>query len=186
MTGRARSEHIVRSSASSMMRKLSVASITSNFTKRSGNAISLQPLSRLPGEDNSDGKFAISDNAFGPPVKPNAQETATGNTQPAASNDLDLQFDSLFDQKVASWTAPPVSESGPIETMKRLTALRVKNVVQPDKNCRLVSPPTTPRKTSLIPKTMRTASRGSIGGHSASPLSEISRESENHTPVKAV
>jgi hypothetical protein len=41
MTGRARSEHLVRTSASSMMRKLSVASITSNFTKRSGSIASL-------------------------------------------------------------------------------------------------------------------------------------------------
>lgn len=41
MTGRARSEHLVRASASSMMRKLSVASITSNFTKRSGSIASL-------------------------------------------------------------------------------------------------------------------------------------------------
>jgi len=41
MTGRARSEHLVRTSATSMMRKLSVASITSNFAKRSGSMASL-------------------------------------------------------------------------------------------------------------------------------------------------
>lgn len=41
MTGRARSEHPVRTSASSMIRKLSVASIASNFTKRSGSLASL-------------------------------------------------------------------------------------------------------------------------------------------------
>jgi hypothetical protein len=41
MTGRSRSEHPVRASASSMMRKLSVASIASNFTKRSGSLASL-------------------------------------------------------------------------------------------------------------------------------------------------
>jgi hypothetical protein len=41
MTGRARSEHLVRASASSMMRKLSVASIASNFTKRSASMASL-------------------------------------------------------------------------------------------------------------------------------------------------
>ncbi|RKF63882.1 putative dbl homology [Erysiphe neolycopersici] len=39
MTHRARSEHIVRTSASSMMRKLSVASIASNFTKQYSSAI---------------------------------------------------------------------------------------------------------------------------------------------------
>lgn len=37
MTARIRSEHLVRSSASSVMRKLSVASITSSFGKRSGS-----------------------------------------------------------------------------------------------------------------------------------------------------
>lgn len=37
MTTRARSEHLVRTSASTVMRKLSVASITSSFTKRSGS-----------------------------------------------------------------------------------------------------------------------------------------------------
>ncbi|KAI0482895.1 Dbl homology domain-containing protein [Xylariaceae sp. FL0804] len=38
---RARSEHLVRSSASTMMRKLSVASITSSFTKRSASTASI-------------------------------------------------------------------------------------------------------------------------------------------------
>ncbi|KAI1007815.1 hypothetical protein K3495_g425 [Podosphaera aphanis] len=41
MAHRARSEHIARVSASSMMRKLSVASIASNFTKRSGSMASM-------------------------------------------------------------------------------------------------------------------------------------------------
>ncbi|KAL2072601.1 hypothetical protein VTL71DRAFT_11944 [Oculimacula yallundae] len=41
MTSRARNEHLVRASASSMIRKLSVASIASNFTKRSGSMASL-------------------------------------------------------------------------------------------------------------------------------------------------
>jgi len=37
MTARSRSEHLVRSSASSVMKKLSAVSITSSFTKRSGS-----------------------------------------------------------------------------------------------------------------------------------------------------
>lgn len=40
MTNRSRSEHIVRASASSMIRKLSVASIASSFTKRSASLAS--------------------------------------------------------------------------------------------------------------------------------------------------
>lgn len=47
MTHRARSEHIVRTSASSMMRKLSVASIASNFTKQSSSAIFAQRTAEI-------------------------------------------------------------------------------------------------------------------------------------------
>ncbi|KAK3694652.1 hypothetical protein B0T22DRAFT_526496 [Podospora appendiculata] len=43
ITARSRSEHLVRSSASSVMRKLSVVSIASTFTKRSTSLASLQP-----------------------------------------------------------------------------------------------------------------------------------------------
>ncbi|KAJ0166743.1 hypothetical protein CTA2_6071 [Colletotrichum tanaceti] len=50
MTGRSRSEHLVRSSASTMMRKLSVASIASSFAKRSNSVASL-------------GKFVAEDDA---------------------------------------------------------------------------------------------------------------------------
>ncbi|KAI1415937.1 Dbl homology domain-containing protein [Hypoxylon sp. FL1857] len=45
ITSRSRSEHIVRSSASSVMRKLSVASITSSFAKRSVSATSMPKAS---------------------------------------------------------------------------------------------------------------------------------------------
>ncbi|KFZ11915.1 hypothetical protein V501_04491 [Pseudogymnoascus sp. VKM F-4519 (FW-2642)] len=182
MSGRARSEHIVRSSASSMMRKLSVASFTSNFAKLSGSAVSPQHASGSPGEDNSDRKVVISDKDPGSPARSNVLETAANNIQPTTSiNDLDLRFDSPFDEKMASLAAPPVTESSPIGTMKRLAALRVKNVLQPDKNRHLASPPSTPRKISLGRKMMRSVSGGSVGGHSGSPLSQISRESENQT-----
>ena len=55
MTGRARSEHLVRASASSMMRKLSVASIASNFTKRSGSMASLHKTA----EDDESGETDV-------------------------------------------------------------------------------------------------------------------------------
>lgn len=42
MASRVRGEHLVRNSAQSMMRKLSVASITSNFSKRSASIASLR------------------------------------------------------------------------------------------------------------------------------------------------
>ncbi|TDZ23565.1 T-lymphoma invasion and metastasis-inducing protein 1 [Colletotrichum orbiculare MAFF 240422] len=50
MTSRSRSEHLMRSSASTMMRKLSVASIASSFAKRSNSVASI-------------GKFAEEDDA---------------------------------------------------------------------------------------------------------------------------
>ncbi|KAF4782247.1 RhoGEF domain-containing protein [Colletotrichum scovillei] len=49
MTGRSRSEHLVRSSASTMMRKLSVASIASSFAKRSNSVASMGKL--IPDEN---------------------------------------------------------------------------------------------------------------------------------------
>ncbi|KAL2180366.1 uncharacterized protein P884DRAFT_315765 [Thermothelomyces heterothallicus CBS 202.75] len=42
ITARARSEHLVRASASSMMRKLSAVNITGGFTRRSASSVSLQ------------------------------------------------------------------------------------------------------------------------------------------------
>ncbi|ETS87624.1 hypothetical protein PFICI_01452 [Pestalotiopsis fici W106-1] len=44
ITPRSRSEHLVRASASTMMRKLSVASITSSFAKRSGSSASVSTM----------------------------------------------------------------------------------------------------------------------------------------------
>lgn len=51
MTSRIRTEHIVRNSAHSMMRKLSVASITSNFSKRSASSASMRGT--MAGEEGS-------------------------------------------------------------------------------------------------------------------------------------
>lgn len=44
ITPRSRSEHLVRASASTMMRKLSVASITNSFAKRSGSSASMSTM----------------------------------------------------------------------------------------------------------------------------------------------
>lgn len=55
MTTRARNEHIIRSSAQSMMRKLSVTSITSSFTKRSASLASIARNS----DDGSIGEEAV-------------------------------------------------------------------------------------------------------------------------------
>ncbi|KAK3984694.1 hypothetical protein QBC44DRAFT_345861 [Cladorrhinum sp. PSN332] len=50
ITARSRSEHLVRSSASSVMRKLSVVGIASSFTKRSASLASLQQKSATEDE----------------------------------------------------------------------------------------------------------------------------------------
>lgn len=55
MTARARNEHIIRTSAQSMMRKLSVTSITSSFTKRSASFASITRNS----DDGSVGEEAV-------------------------------------------------------------------------------------------------------------------------------
>jgi len=60
MAGRARSEHLVRTSASSMMRKLSVASIASNFTKRSGSIASLHKMTEDDFVSENDARRAYS------------------------------------------------------------------------------------------------------------------------------
>ncbi|KAH8788713.1 RhoGEF domain-containing protein [Diaporthe sp. PMI_573] len=55
MTTRARNEHIIRTSAQSMIRKLSVTSITSSFTKRSASLASITRNS----DDGSGGEEAV-------------------------------------------------------------------------------------------------------------------------------
>ncbi|KUI66612.1 Phosphatidylinositol 3,4,5-trisphosphate-dependent Rac exchanger 1 protein [Cytospora mali] len=57
MTVRARNEHLIRTSAHSMIRKLSVTSITSTFTKRSA---SLASITRGDSDDESGGELPVS------------------------------------------------------------------------------------------------------------------------------
>lgn len=68
MTNRSKSEHLVRSSASSVMRKLSVASIASSFSRRPGSLTSLHRSSAdtdvADGDDESgqaSGKSSVDD-----------------------------------------------------------------------------------------------------------------------------
>ena len=68
MTNRSKSEHLVRSSASSVMRKLSVASIASSFSRRPGSLTSLHKTSAdadtADGDDESGqalGKSSVED-----------------------------------------------------------------------------------------------------------------------------
>lgn len=185
MTGRSSSEHRVRSSASTMMRKLSVASITSNFTKRSGNFASLTSLNRPSEEDHDDARIYNPVNSADSSVRDkDSGETSEDSQKLASIQDIDFQFDSLFDEKMVSLTKSPTVEST-IGTMKRLATLRVKDVLQPDGNRNITPPLRTPSANSLNPQKMaRTASGGSLTQICASPASDASRESENQFPTK--
>lgn len=61
MTSRVRTEHIVRNSAHSMMRKLSVASIASNFSKRSVSSASTRTSAATSGAQPNDAQHMPSD-----------------------------------------------------------------------------------------------------------------------------
>lgn len=85
MTVRARNEHLIRTSAHSVMRKLSVTSITSTFTKRSA---SLASIPRGGSDEESGGEEDISI-VTAPPLTP--CETA-----PAA---VDMSLETCFSSK---------------------------------------------------------------------------------------
>jgi hypothetical protein len=88
MTSRARGEHLVRSSANSMIRKLSVASITSNFTKRSASQTSLANL-RHPGDED----FEIADNKVS--YNGRYESIIRGNSEAQSTTDSEVTSQSL-------------------------------------------------------------------------------------------
>lgn len=174
----------MRSSATSMMRKLSVASIASNFTKRS---ISLTSITFNPPseEEHEDARGSSVADCAGASVSAQDPKNMLEKSPKLASmDDADLQFDSLFDEKLAGLTRSPTVDS-PVGTMKRLTTLRVKNVLQHEGNRNITPPLRTPSANSLSQqKVARTASGGSLTQLCASPASDRSRESENQYPTK--
>jgi CCR4-NOT transcriptional regulation complex NOT5 subunit len=136
MTSRARNEHPVRVSASSMMRKLSVASIASNFTKRSASIASLQKASE-------EASLATLDTR-----KPSLNNSGFGS---AAIDALDekkgLHFFDGQDDKENTQTdsdscrAPTQrSTSGTLGSMRRLATLKVKKSWTLDGH-RIITPP---------------------------------------------
>lgn len=94
MTARARSEHLVRTSAHSMIRKLSVTSIASTFTKRSA---SLASISRIDGA----GDFideAISNSLDGGSASPSAPGVVTKD-EGCPSIGVHIDSDDCFSKK---------------------------------------------------------------------------------------
>lgn len=192
MTGRARSEHLVRASASSMMRKLSVASITSNFTKRSGSLASLASFhraiedehetpasyhtTRRPSHNETSCECIVPGCAED---HDNAEDTTKSQFRLPVIQDENLTFDFNFDENPAatnlfvpsaasdarSWASSP---PGPVGKLKTLATLRVAKSWAGDRaGAKNITPPL---RTSSANSMGRLGKDGTVDG---SPLSSI-------------
>lgn len=178
MTGRARSEHLVRASASSMMRKLSVASIASNFTKRSGSIASLH---RAAEED------ALAEDEVKKTSPPRAEHSSSESIKPGEIDEMtwsrlsviqdekeNIQTDS-FENHPNMKLGPNGSPGG---TMRRLATLKIKRSWAHDGQ-RIITPP------------LRTSSANSVNqNRTATPLYTVAdvanEDKENVAQVKSV
>ncbi|KAG9238773.1 RhoGEF domain-containing protein [Amylocarpus encephaloides] len=151
MSGRVRSEHLVRASASSMMRKLSVASITSNFTKRSGSIASLQ---KMTDDDQSIERDITRTNS------PHRTEPNPNDASPSLCPDdmntsrLSIIQDEKENFRTSSFDTLPgirnVSNGSPASTLRRTATSTVKKGWAHDGQ-RIITPP------------LRTSSANSFG-----------------------
>ena len=158
MTGRIRSEHLVRASASSMIRKLSVASIANNFTKRSASYVSLasihHPTDEKDDVDSTKGTYA--EGCEGIVLEKSATEESDHTTVSRLSI---IQDENLpFNEKVVSLTSV-INGNSPVGTLKRLVTLRANKSWQPN-GSRNITPP------------LRTSSANSVNQIRAAPTSE--------------
>jgi hypothetical protein len=161
MTGRARNEHLVRASASSMMRKLSVASIASNFTKRSGSMASLH----MTAEDDE-----LGETDFLKATPARAEHHSSETSQHKEVDDLTrsrlsvIQDEKENIQHRESFETPralaPGANDSPASTLRRLATLKVKTSWGPDGQ-RMITPP------------LRTSSANSVNQVRIAPLSTV-------------
>ena len=161
MTGRARSEHLVRASASSMMRKLSVASIASNFTKRSGSMASLHKTA----EDDESGETDVM--RFTPARNENNSSESSqykDPDDPTRSRLSVIQDEKENTQYRNSLETPdtlsPAANGSPASTLRRLATLKVKTSWGPDGQ-RMITPP------------LRTSSANSVNQNKVTSLSTV-------------
>jgi hypothetical protein len=161
MTGRARSEHLVRASASSMMRKLSVASIASNFTKRSGSMASLHKTA----EDDEPGETDVM--RFTPVRNENNSSESSqykDPDDPTRSRLSVIQDEKENTQYRNSLETPdtlsPAANGSPASTLRRLATLKVKTSWGPDGQ-RIITPP------------LRTSSANSVNQNKVTSLSTV-------------
>lgn len=161
MAGRARSEHLVRASASSMMRKLSVASIASNFTKRSGSMASLHKTA----EDSEPGETEA--------MRFTPSRNENNSSESSQYKDLDdpirsrlpvIQDEKENIQYRNSIETPgrlsPTAKSSPASTLRRLATLTVKTSWGPNGQ-RMITPP------------LRTSSANSMNQNRVTSLSTL-------------
>lgn len=132
MSGRSRGEHLVRTSASSMIRKLSVASITSNFTKRSGSQPSLVSVHHSLDKD-----FDVTDTKSSPYIAGNqsslnlqeSHSVAGSEDEEAVPLQLSIADNDTLHNPEAAFNTPVYNgtsnENSPASTMRRLATLRI-------------------------------------------------------------
>jgi hypothetical protein len=173
MTGRARSEHLVRASASSMMRKLSVASIASNFTKRSGSMASLHKTA----EDDESGETDVM--RFTPVRNENNSSESSqykdleDPTRSRLSVIQDEKENPLYRNSLETpGTLSPATNGSPASTLRRLATLKVKTSWGPDGQ-RMITPP------------LRTSSANSVNQNrviSLSTVTDLGTEEKENIP----
>ncbi|KAE9381477.1 hypothetical protein N431DRAFT_476300 [Stipitochalara longipes BDJ] len=177
MTGRARNEHLVRASASSMIRKLSVASIASNFTKRSGSMASLHKTTE-------DDEFSETDFPKAAPAR--TENSWSESSQYKALEDpTRARLSIIQDEKENTnhkdsfempRTFSPGANGSPASTLRRLATLKVKTSWGPDGQ-RIITPP------------LRTSSANSVSQSRITPLSTVTdlgvEEKENIPQAKS-
>jgi hypothetical protein len=157
MASRTRSEHLVRASASSMIRKLSVAGIANNFTKRSASYASLASIHH-PADEKYDVDSTKCTYAEG--RESILEESSTAESDDTTGSRLSIiQDENLpFEEKSVSLTSA-VNGNSPVGTLKRLATLRAKMSCQPNVS-RVITPP------------LRTSSANSVNQIRATPVSE--------------
>lgn len=178
MTGRVRSEHLVRASASSMMRKLSVASIASNFTKRSGSIASLHKAAE---ED------ALAETEMHKVSPPRAEHSSNESVPPGENDEMTRSRLSIIQDEKENFqqdsfeNLPSMkfgANGSPVGTLRRLATLKVKKSWAHDGQ-RIITPP------------LRTSSANSVNqNRTTTPLSTVTdmttEEKENAAQPKPV
>lgn len=195
MTGRSRGEHLVRSSASSMMRKLSVASITSNFSKRSGSLVSLTSFNR-PSEDQPDvprmpSSSATTVESSVDRLKQDAVQVFVTPLEKTPTAEVGDYLDLHFDEKATSGapqrrTPTPTLDASLGKITQRIASRKIRNVLQFEGNRK--TPPFRSHSDNSLKRPLgdRTTSGGSLGLKCASPGtpgSDRSQCSENQHPT---